>query len=134
MLVWRKSNEEIAKSRHFMKKILALAILLTSLCSHARADGPSTYEGAGLLDAYIQLCGDSNPSKAAYYRNLILTAFSCHKPTSELEENIKMIRENKDAQVRAAYQRYFDFTLKGMEPVTREQKMEFCEHFSESKC
>jgi hypothetical protein len=117
-----------------MKIFLALSVFLISCCSESRADGPSSFEAAGLIDAHIQFCAESYPHKADYYRKKILTAFSCGKSISEQENFISKIRESKNPQVRAPYQRYFDNFMKGMQPATKKQKEEFCEHFSEIKC
>lgn len=117
-----------------MNKEFVLAGVLIFTHSIVSAEGPSTFEGAGVLDAYIQLCGASNPKKSDYYRQKILAAFSCGKTVSEMERLLKEIRENKNSEVVASYQKSFKQTLKQMDPATDEQKKEFCELLAEGSC
>lgn len=117
-----------------MKNTVVVFTFLACLPFQVRADGPSTYEGAGALDAYIKLCSETAPSRAEYYKQLILASASCGKPASELEKNLLAIRESKNSQVRTAYQNYFDKALEPFGKATEKQKQEFCEHFSQVKC
>jgi hypothetical protein len=116
-----------------MRITLHILPILACVSSQALADFPSTFEFAGLLDASIKVCGEVAPSKAEYYKQLILTSMSCGKPISELEKILAEIRESKNPGVQAAYQRYFNKTLDSFN-VTEKQKLELCEKFSQVKC
>jgi len=64
----------------------------------------------------------------------ILTGFSCGKPVSEMERNLAEIRESKHAEVRKAYQDYFDKVTQELKRATEQQKLEFCKNLSETQC
>jgi hypothetical protein len=123
----------MTKKCHVNKKFTVAGVLIFT---HpiVGAEGPSTFEGAGVLDAYIQWCGASNPKKSDYYRQKIPASFSCGKTVSEMERLLKEIRESKNSEVIASYQKSFKQTLKQMDPATDEQKKEFCELLAEGSC
>lgn len=111
-----------------------IAALSLCLPTHVLADGPTTYEAAGMLDAYIKMCSEAEPDKAQYYRQLVLTSFSCGKPLPDMERNLAEIRESKRADVRKAYQDYLDKVNQEFQRATEKQKSEFCKGLSETRC
>lgn len=118
-----------------MKKVALLACFtVLSLSVQAEPDGPSAYEAAGQLDAYIKLCSDNAPEKALQYKQRILTGASCGKPVADMEKSVADVRDSKNVQVRAAYKRYFDKAIEPFSGATKKQKLEFCEFLSEVKC
>jgi hypothetical protein len=111
-----------------------LAVLLACLALSARADGPSTFESAGVLDAYVKVCTELAPAKAEFYKQRILAGMSCGKPVAEVDKSLAEIRDSKHPQVRAAYQTAYQKALEPFLSATAKQKQEFCTSISEVKC
>lgn len=109
-------------------------MLLACLALSAKADGPSTYEAAGMLDAYLKVCTELAPEKTAFYKASILTSMSCGMSVADAEKSVADIRDSKNPQIRTAYQTAYQKALAPFNSATAKQKLEFCAHFSEVKC
>jgi hypothetical protein len=110
------------------------AMILACLALSARAEGLSTFEGAGLLDAYIKVCAEVAPDKAAFYKHQILAGMSCGKPVAVTEKELADIRDSKNPQIRSAYQAAYQKAREPMDRATPKQKLEFCASFADVKC
>jgi len=110
------------------------AIIFGCLALSARAEGLSTFEGAGLLDAYIKVCAEVAPDKAEFYKQRILSGMSCGKPVAEMEKELADIRDSKNPQIRSAYQAAYQKAREPMNRATPKKKLEFCASFADVKC
>jgi hypothetical protein len=109
-------------------------LLLACLALPARAEGPSTFEAAGMLDAYIKVCVEAAPDKAELYKQQILSSMSCGVPVAKMEKDLAEIRDSKNPQIRAAYQSAYQKAREPINSATPKQKLEFCAHFADVKC
>ena len=109
-------------------------MIFACLALSASAEGLSTVEGAGVLDAYIKVCAEVAPDKAAFYKQQILSGMSCGKPVAEMEKELADIRNSKNPQIRSAYQAAYQKAREPMNRATPRQKLEFCASFADVKC
>ena len=130
-----------------MKIYYAIPLMTISLSSLSWAEGLSSYEMAGIMDAYIQVCKESYPDKADEYEKKILTGmsgFSCDRKLTEMEvrmkteESIKEFRESTDPQIKAAYEKAFNSIIEPIKKRTIQEKAQACDfvynNASNSKC
>jgi hypothetical protein len=117
-----------------MKITFALLALLIGIPMETRADGPSTYETAGMVDGIIKICSEAAPEKSQIFKAIILNSFSCETPIADMEMNIAQIRESKNPEIRRAYKEHFEKIQSELKNATKKQKMEFCEQYSSIKC
>ena len=116
-----------------MKKTEVVFFLACAMTLPVSAEGFSSYEAPGFIDAFITFCSETYPEKARYYKQGILQSFSCDKTVSETEKMVSDIRNNPNAQVQVAYHRTFDETIKEFRRLTREQKNQVCEDGARAK-
>ncbi len=117
-----------------MKFTFALLALLIGIPMETRADGPSTYEAAGMVDGIVKICSEAAPQKANRFKAMILKSVSCEIPIADLEKNIAQIRESKNPEIRRAYKDHFEKIQSELKNATEKQKVEFCEQHSSVKC
>lgn len=109
-----------------MRKTAVVFLLSCAATQSIRAEGLSSFEGPGLIDALIKFCGATFPEKAGYYKQGILQSFSCGRSVSETEKMISDIRNNMHPQVQAAYQRTYNQSLAEFERLNQQQKTQAC--------
>ena len=110
------------------------AALLLTISVSAVADGPSTYESAGQIDAFIKTCGDRFPAQASNFKKSILMAHSCGQPVADLEHELKEARQHKHPQVIDQYKKGLNEINDMTSQLTNNESKTLCEGFKEIKC
>ncbi|XVJ68628.1 MAG: hypothetical protein HEQ39_02500 [Rhizobacter sp.] len=116
------------------KNVLLSGVLALGCSLPSVADGPSSYEGAGFVDATIDVCTKSFPAKKKYYRDATLKSFSCGRPLAEMEKQLTDIRQHADPRVVAEYRKGYDPAAKQFAEIPKSDLPKFCEMVIQSKC